>query len=899
MPTDDKSTVLRNATFAATLRAGAVVSLRRNDDAFETDYIRDEARFGDVVVRYRTGAGPWVQAATAEMTPQPIEGDSQDAASHGVVWAFEGDGGVRFDIVSRFVLADGLLRWTLEAVNRGQAPVEIGDLAFDCPMNSSYEWDREVTYNQRVIRHSLICGAGAFLYWMRCNAIGPYLVMTPGPATRLEYFDIDRKSDSDGGAYNVYIHSAARTDVLAEKGTRWRVERTSATLAPAGTDGHTRAYDFTLEWADGHEQVRDVLVERGLFDVQVVPGMTVPAGTEVQIAVRTRSPLAGVEAEHGEQTALAQPRQAGDETTIYAATFSRLGENVLTLVCADGRRMTLEFFVTEPIETLIRKRAAFLVDRQQIRDENVWYDGLISDWNMDNHVLLSPDEMDRVPEGRRYMITCDDPGLCRAPFVAAKNVEHPDAGQVEALEYYITRFVWGGLQMTDEESHPFGVYGIHDWKTLRESDEAGPKGRLHIWRIYDYPHMILLYLSMYRIASRYPEMCQALTASEYLRRAAGTARAYYTYPPQVADWTPYKTGTYNELVIEDLIDELRAAGLDDQADEIRTHWETKVMNFATGKTNLFGSEYPFDSTGFESTHAFARYAMRHAGASLDLTGEQARAFLDRQMELNVGCRGWLEVGYPLYGSDIRGAGNAFYTLSYMAQMGGWGVMDYALYWADDPYAYLRLGYASILSSWALMNTGTAESDYGYWYGGVENDGGAGGGFEPAPYGKTWLQQEHHRGSWYYGCEIDLGFSGALRAAACVLADDPLFGEMAYGGALVRDGQAVSVVPQDGVRRRFHVLRGPSRLHVTLDRDHFAAETPIILADDLSTLSFVVETSASADDHVTTVRLAGLPAGRYSVTVGGETTDLQVSADAEHAVALALSAPRSDVTIARS
>ncbi len=37
----------------------------------------------------------------------------------------------------------------------------------------------------------------------------------------------------------------------------------------------------------------------------------------------------------------------------------------------------------------------------------------------------------------------------------------------------------------------------------------------------------------------------------------------------------------------------------------------------------------------------------------------------------------------------------------------------------------------------------------------------GGGFEPAPYGRTWLEQPHHRGSWYYASEIDLGYCGAL------------------------------------------------------------------------------------------------------------------------------------------
>jgi hypothetical protein len=291
----------------------------------------------------------------------------------------------------------------------------------------------------------------------------------------------------------------------------------------------------------------------------------------------------------------------------------------------------------------------------------------------------------------------------------------------------------------------------------------------------------------------------------------------------------------------------------------------------TGQTNLFGSEYPFDTTGFESTHAFARYAMRRAGRAdtcLDVTRQDALSFLHRQIHLNIGCRGWLETAYYLYGSDIRGAGNAHYTLTYMSQMGGWAILDYALYWAEDPFPHLRLGYASILSSWALMNTGTPASSYGYWFPGPENDGGAGGGFEPAPYGTTWLGQPHHRGSWHYGCEIDLGFSGALRAAATIYAEDPLFGPIGYGGIFEREGAEIRVYPMDGVRRRFHIVRPGCRLHLLLSRGHFAADAPICFDDGLSCIRFELENAGGAE-RPSVVRVSGLPEGIYGVLLDGQ------------------------------
>jgi len=374
---------------------------------------------------------------------------------------------------------------------------------------------------------------------------------------------------------------------------------------------------------------------------------------------------------------------------------------------------------------------------------------------------------------------------------------------------------------------------------------------------------------MYRIAKYHPEIKMAMTADQYLRRAYGTAFAMFTVPHQVWNgWSAYDTGFYNEVVLPDLIDALDTNGWTNETKILRDFWERKVKNFVNGDEDLFRSEYAFDSTGFESTQAFAKYAMMHA----DLTGapeksgialSAAQAFLDRQLAANIFCRGWLEPAYYYLGSDYRGgAGNA-YTLSYMAQMGGWSLLDYSLNFANEPASYLRLGYASILSSWALVNSGTPDSNYGFWFPGKANDGGASGGFEPAPYGQTWLGQPHHRGSWYYACEIDLGFCGALRAAATVLADDPIFGRFCFGGDWHQSGDSLEVVPKDGLRRRFHAMLGTTKLHLTSDTDHFAIGQPLVLKNDLSQIQFQLEGS-NPEKHLATIHLSGLT-GAYTIS----------------------------------
>jgi hypothetical protein len=903
--------------FEVKFDAGAIVSLRRAQDRVDTEYVQAGRRLGDVFIRYRGKDAAWVSADSAQLalsgagTFTPGAGGKSYTANYQILYAPASSNTAPsapraapvpvLALQMRYAIEDRAVVWTLTIQNLGNGPRQIDDLAIPLPIAASIPRGN----NQpaiTILKHSFISGYTSYMFWMRSNNVGPYLMLTPLENTRFEYWDIQRDiSPGQGGVqgrgrgvYRVYIHSAAAGTEARAQGTRWRQPNTSLKLAPRGQPGDTVSYGFKLHWADDYDAVRQILVDEGLIDVHVIPGMTIPNDLFARLALRTRQPIHAIEAEFPQQTRIESLGSKGD-MRFYQVRFSRLGENRLTVRYGNGRHMFLEFFSTEPLETLYKKRAAFLA-RSQHRDPSKWYNGLITDWNMESKVLLSPDNYDRIQSWRIYAVTCDDPGLGKPAYLAAKNAECPVQSEVEALDYYIKNFVWGGLQQTTAEPYPYGIYGIPDWKTNRESVDPGRNGQRHLWRIYDYPHVVLMYYSMYRVAKNYPQIKTFLPAAEYLRRAYGTALAMFTVPMQIERWSAYRTGLYNELVIVDLIADLQAAGMTQEASLLKEHWEQKVKTFVNGQLNLFQSEYPFDSTGFESTHALARYALEHADRpGENRTGiplENAQRFMEKQLAANIFCRGWPEPAYYYLGSDYRGGGGNSFTLSYMSQMGGWAVLDYALNFARQPDWYLRLGYASYLSAWALMNSGTPESNYGYWYPGKENDGGAGGGFEPAPYGQTWLNQPHHRGAWYYASEVDLGYSGALRAAATILADDPIFGRFCFGGDWRKTAAGIEVIPKDGVRRRFHALLGDgevSKLHMILETDRFVATQPIVLKEDLSEARFHLESDNPAG-HITKLRLSVPAAGRYVLREGdkvvatldlksGQETTLELPVDA--------------------
>lgn len=859
------------STFATRFADGAIQSLKRVADAFDTEYIQSGRRLGDAIIKYRRGNEDWSSLETASFTERVVS-SSPDGLSHGAQYEPAGKG-LSYRVA--FTVGETTIDWRVEVHNLGKTPLEIGDLALPLPMNGNFQQQPTTA----VLKHSFISGHGSFLFWMRRNSVGPYLTMTPESGTSLEYWE------SQGG-YRVFIHSVVAGAAARAGGTKWRQPNTNAVIAP----GATKRYGFKLHWAADYQGVRDIVAREGLVDTLVVPGMTLPRDLSAKFALRSSAKINGVTAEFPRETTIKSLGKNGD-VTLYEVRFDRLGENRLTVSFGEKRQMHLEFFSTEPVETMIAKRAAFIASHQ-VRDPSKWYNGLLAEWAMDTRVQLGPDNYDRIKGWRIYEVTCDDPGLSKPAYLAAKNAEHPVQAEVAALDYYIEHFVWGGLQRSTNEEYPYAIYGIPDWKQNRESRDAGRNGRKHFWRIYDYPHIALMYYAMYRVAKQHPAIKTSLSATEYLRRAYSTAVAMFTIPYEIERWSAYQTGLYNELVIPDVIDALEAEGMPEQADRLRMHWERKVRAFIADRPDLFRSEYAFDSTGFESTHALAIYALKHA----DRLGQQRPAnerapaitratmqqFLEQQMQANIFCRGWLETAYYLYGSDYRGSGGNSYTLTYMSQMGGWGVLDYALHHAADYAPYLRLGYASSLSSWALLNSGTPESSYGYWYSGKENDGGAGGGFEPAPFGNTWLEQPHHRGSWYYSCEIDLGFCGALRCARTVLADDPIFGRLCYGGDWKSANGSMEVVPRDGVRRRFHALLSGQRFHLAVDGARFASGTPIVVDESLRLTTFQLERDAGVP---TTLALRSSSGGSFAIRVGADEQRVDVKPDEETQIRL--------------
>lgn len=797
-----------NSRFKAQIQNGILLGASVMGDSGSVPYLNEAKGFGNLCLTWekegeRKEWQPLQEAEYADSVPR----------KRGRSVTYEGSVvGEDLKVTVRYLLGETLEQEVL-VENRASSTVTLLDFALRLSCHSRFTWGGET--GREMIGHHFISGHGSHSTVYRCDGKGKLMAVFPCGDSQWVHYEKEpvnpakeREAAEEKGTVLLYALDGCIGRKREEEGAKLRIPPRSATLEP----GEAYRYRGKVLFAKDYEDCREQLVKHGQVMAESIPGYTVPREHPVLLALRSDAGDLRVETEDAD----AEKLKVQGGRHIFRLTFRRLGEHTVR-VSYDGKWMQIYYFVTQDVRTMMEKRAGFIAGKQ-ILDSGKWYNGLLAEYNNETGAILSPDNYDRIGGWRIYEVTCDDPGLSKPAFLSSVQTVAPVQAQIDALDDYIEHFVWGGLQQTTEEPFPYGIYGIPDWHVLRNSEDMGNGGRTHLWRPYDYSHIALTYYNMYEVAAYAEGVTTRLPAKEYLKRAYGTARAMFTVPAELEGWTAYETGFYNELVIPEIIRALGKEGMELEARTLEGHWNRKAEYFVRECKDVFGSEYPFDTTGFESTHVLAARGMERAriqwkqpGYGQDITFDKAIEFMENQTSCNIACRGVLEPAYFWYGSDYRGD-NLHYTLSYMTQMGGSSLLDYACYYAEEPYGLLRLAYGSVLGSWALLNCGDEESGYGYWFPGKEKDGCACGGFEPLYCGETWLNQPHKGGPWYYSCEIDLGFCGGLRGAAAVVAEDPVFGRICYGGALTEERDGLGVVCRDGVGRRFHYIGAEGRVH---------------------------------------------------------------------------------------
>lgn len=827
------------------------------------NYVDHGKYLGDLSLTYEV-RGKSYTVSLADITPQVLS-NTPDKIQ--IFWQLPSD--VR--LYQTFTIKGEEVDWEIDFFNRSHHPVKVTDMWFALPVGAL---DESIQAHQNLNRHFSLNGNASFFYWTPLTGQGDILLMTMHKGTAIEYATQDGK---------YYLHSMNAVDRTNDS---WRLPSTSKNVQPY--EHYMTGFNFTL--TGNHEEVKTKIYDKHGVVVKVAPGMVVTPEFEVYCALQSKLPIVELVAEYPEEIQITSLGQKEGDKYIYKFRFSRLEENLITVHYGDDLICFLDFFVTEPLETLIKKRARFIVDKQQHRDSSKWYNGLYSLWDMEKSELLSPDHLGDLRE--EFMVGgSDDPSNSKPVYVSEKNVIYPNKEEIASLEYYEENFVWGKLQRTDEEyPYPYGIYGSENWYQNRSGKyggyEDGGSGKGRMWRTFDYTTHFAIYYNLYRIAEDNPEMVSYLDADGYLERAYRTAMAYFEVPYNIlmgkqwafhgwTDWA-YKQGNFHERYLLDIINALQQKGRLKDAAKLRREWEKKVTYMVYEDPWPFGSEMFVDRTAFESSYYVAEYAKLnpikpeeqfwydknrkkwYSYTSFDTS--MIDRFMQNQLNGNLALRGLFEPGYANLGTAWSGQ---YVNLDYMTQMGGVALLDYAYRFSDRPDRYINYGYNSLLASWALMNTGTKKTDFGYWYRGEQNDGAVGWAFSPYQNSRTYMNYiKVGRAPWRFDAEIDHGLTGGIHGSGVYLLDDPDFGLIGYGGNVRMDKDGtVSIIPFDGVRRQVRIMT-PVRFSVELMRDGFRKDYPITLRGT-EELSFCIE-NRSDKPHNTTIRAEGMPEGKYTV-----------------------------------
>src|SRR5437763_3862833 len=182
-----------NGPFEIKLGAGAILSLRHAQDRVDTEYIQTGRRLGDVSIRYRGKDAAWVLADTAQLAQSgagtftaSADGRSYTAtyqvlypppSSNTAPAATQATPTPVLALLMQYTIEEWAVVWTLTIQNLGNAPRQIDDLAIPLPIAAfTARVNNQPVIN--ILKHSFVYGHNSYMFWMRSNNVGPYLVLT-------------------------------------------------------------------------------------------------------------------------------------------------------------------------------------------------------------------------------------------------------------------------------------------------------------------------------------------------------------------------------------------------------------------------------------------------------------------------------------------------------------------------------------------------------------------------------------------------------------------------------------------------------------------------------------------------------------------------------------------------
>lgn len=638
------------------------------------------------------------------------------------------------------------------AVTAGSLGLEAAELAISAPINNYYcpwRYDQRYLYGHLHYEHVHPGGAHGYQLVESLSGNEPLLYCIPLGDTRFEHvsrfpgtIDLERPgipNHSWPGSSLLFLHAEG---YLAANGFKPLLPGLTASGIRLGP-GETALRRLRLGFVEQRSGLAEVLVNSGKIDAYAVPAMTGPIDAEFRIVARGRGKLSLLDTDKLEAVS---ERDSADGR-VWRFKFREPGEQ-LVRIAGDGAAepAALLFRVTAPLPELFERRADFIVDRQVLHDESSVLNGAILLYSLGDFEAFKGEGL-YAKEDSLWGNGSYEGGITDGMFAAEKNALYPNRGQIAKLERYIVDYVRRYLQNSDNDEVQWWLF------------------RFDTTRSYNYMHVANLYYSMYRIAKRYG-MTEAYTAEQYLDFAYRTLMKMFdaSRPMDLI------TGLMGGQRIFDLLNSLR------EEEQVEMYYNL-LIRVRRHADELFrgdvpyGSECPYDNTGYECIAYYADYFKEED--CLSAIGKAMQAVRGEQPVW------WWQ------GSDIR-------------------------WWdAGTDFAEVCHHYTSPLNSSALLmlvRQGVVQPDptllsliYGGLLGSTAKIHGDGRG----SMSYCWEQESLNFGDHVCTGDVGLSLYGTLLGLQAFAYASPRHGELGYLGQLTRQpsGAGLRFAPLAGADRR--------------------------------------------------------------------------------------------------
>ncbi len=638
----------------------------------------------------------------------------------------------------------------------------------------------------------------------RLNGHGPVLLVVPEGKTPFEaynpvlgergrdaqpelFHDPTPRNMTFEGFYDWMVASRAYQETEWKGVEEWN-PATSILLAP----GEERTVGLRFLVAPEIRSIEKTLAENNRPVAIGLPGYVLPKDQDGQLFLKYARQVAHIEIEPAGALEIVPGPATNGGWQRYEVKGSQWGRARVTLTYADGLKQSVQYFVTEPARDVASALGKFAFTKQ-------WFDDPADPFHRSPSVMSYDREKNQiVSQDARVWIAglSDEAGAGSWLAAAMKEYAQPDKQQIAQLESFVDGVVWGGLQAKDG-AHK---YGVRKSLFYYQPDQM-PKGTYdrdldwHSWtswskeasedvgRSFNYPHVVALYWSLYRIARNHQGLVTHHDWQWYLDQAYETSMAMTRLAPDYSQF-----GQMEGDVFVAVLEDLRREGQTEKADTLEAVMRARAERWRK-QAYPFGSEMPWDSTGQEEVYAWTR----HFGFD-----DKAQVTLDAVLGYMPTIPSWGYNGSArrywdfLYGGKYPRLERQLHH--YGSGINAIPVLDAYRRHPDDLYL-LRIGYGGTMGAIT----------------GIDRQGFGSAAFHSYP---DRMAFDPYTGD--YGPN----FFGHVWNAATYLVHDTEFGWLGFGGNVREEGGVITIEPRDTMRQRVYLA--PLGLWLQLDSATFRA-----------------------------------------------------------------------------